>query len=192
MEIATARPHTRTTLAMLWVFVLLNTLFRDVHEVFRPGFLDETLASGGTDDSALVIAAVALQLPLAMVVLSGVLRRPVARWTNIAVAALTAVSAADTWPKDADDIVFALVQLVGLLAIVALAWTWPDPGLPGGARDPTGRSSTPTEFSTFAARCNNALRDRECNQAVAARPASPRDGTPDHPCRPAAHGAAGP
>ncbi len=117
-------PHRMGLMSALWAYVMLNTLFRDIHELFRPGFITE-LTDGdlATSDTALVVAAIALQFPLAMIVLNHVLADRVARPANIALAVLTAVSLAGTWPKDADDVAFAGFQLIGLAAIIVLAWS---------------------------------------------------------------------
>ena len=110
-------------LSTLWVYVLLNILFRDIHELFRPGFVEELL--GSNFDQAVVFAGgVALQLPLALVVLSRLLHRRWARIANLGVAALMALVTATTWPKDADDVLFSGFELLGLAAIAVLAWWW--------------------------------------------------------------------
>jgi hypothetical protein len=111
------------TMSALWTYVLLNTLFRDIHEIFRPGFITE-LTNGelATSNTTLVFAAVALQLPLAMTVLNRIPTFPFASWANIVIALITAASTAGTWPKDPDDLVFAGFQLLGLAAIIVLAW----------------------------------------------------------------------
>lgn len=116
--------HRMGLMSALWAYVLLNTLFRDIHEFFRPGFITEfTDGDLATTDTALVLAAIALQLPLAMIVLNQVLAARVARPANIALAVITAASLAGSWPKDADDLVFSGFQLIGLGAIIVLAWS---------------------------------------------------------------------
>lgn len=120
-----------TTLSMLWVYVLLSTLFRDVHEIFRPGFIegmvDNTVRGSEVDQMAVLIGGIVLQLPLALVVLSRMLSRRWSRPLNIVAGLLMAVQIAATWPKDADDLVFSAFQLAGLALLVALAWQWPGP-----------------------------------------------------------------
>lgn len=112
----------KDTIRNLWLYVLLNTLFRDIHEIFRPGFVDE-LAAGDlfTSDTALVVVAILLQLPLAMVVVGPLVGSRAARRANTIVAVVVAMGIAASWPKDADDVVFAVFQLLALGAIVALA-----------------------------------------------------------------------
>jgi hypothetical protein len=116
-------------LSTIWISVLLSMLFRDVHEYLRDGFIAE-LASAGTVNggevtgTTLLVSAIVLQLPLAMVVLARVLPRQINRVANIIVATVMALGVAGTWPKDADDIVFGTFQLAGLalIAVISLRW----------------------------------------------------------------------
>lgn len=116
-------------LSTIWISVLLSMLFRDVHEYLRDGFIAE-LASAGTVNGSevtgttLLVSAIVLQLPLAMVVLARVLPRQINRVANIIVAAVMALGIAGTWPKDADDIVFGIFQLasLALIAVISLRW----------------------------------------------------------------------
>lgn len=105
--------------------MLLNTLFQEMHEIVEPGFIEEV--SGGTlngteiTDGLLVGAGLALQIPLAMVVLSRVLSPRINRWANTATAAVMAIGAVSTI-GDPDDVLFAIAKITGLVAIVAIVW----------------------------------------------------------------------
>ena len=125
MTTPTLHRDPRAVLSMLWVYVLLNTLFRDIHEIFRDGFIEEVISGrvNGTEFT-MVTAALVLQLPLSMVVLSRILPRRVNRLANIAISVMTGATVVGSWPKDADDIVFAIFATIGLVAIIAYSWTW--------------------------------------------------------------------
>ncbi|GGI05204.1 DUF6326 family protein [Egicoccus halophilus] len=122
---------TRATLSSLWVYVLLNVLFRDIHELFRPGFVaelvDNSVRGTTVDTAAVLVGGLALQLPLAVVVLSRLLNHRPARLANITGAAITAILLTSVWPKDADDVMFWAFELLGLAAIAVLAWRWAAP-----------------------------------------------------------------
>jgi hypothetical protein len=120
-----ARADVVSTLSMLWVYVLLNILFRDVHELFRPGFVEELLTRD-FDPMTVFFGGLAIQLPLALIVLTRLLRRRSARITNISAAAMTALVTVSTWPKDADDLMFSTFELLGLVVIVMVAVRWPE------------------------------------------------------------------
>jgi len=131
-EKLSARIDRKSMLSTAWIFVLLNVIFRDLHELFRPGMLQEMLSgtvNGVTvTDQVLLLGGIMLQLPLAMVLLSRVLPDRASRWANV-VAALAAIAIVlvptlVTSTPDPDDLLFAAAELVGLLFIIGSAWTW--------------------------------------------------------------------
>ena len=123
-------PPTPVILSTLWIYVLLSTLFRDIHEIFRDGFIEELAMTGtvrGTHvtSTSLVVAGLFLQLPIAMVVAARLLPPRANRVANSVTAIAVAAGLLGLWPKDADDIVFGAFQLVGLAAIIVLSLRWP-------------------------------------------------------------------
>lgn len=116
-------------LSTLWIAVLLANLFRDIHEVLRPGFVDE-LAHDGTyygtrvSDSTLFWSGIVLVLLVSVVVLARILPRRSNRRINVAAAALTAVGVLSSWPKDPDDFVFGAFQLIGVALVVTVCARW--------------------------------------------------------------------
>jgi hypothetical protein len=127
-----ARIDRKSVLSTAWIFVLLNVIFRDLHELFRPGMLQEMLSgtvNGVTvTDQVLLLGGIMLQLPLAMVLLSRVLPDRASRWANLAAAlasvAIVLVPTLVTSTPDPDDWLFAAAELVALLFIIGAAWTW--------------------------------------------------------------------
>ncbi len=117
----------QSRLSTLWIFVLLNVLFRDVHELFRPGFLQEIMA-GTVSEELLLLAGVLLEIPIAMVVLSRVLRYRLNRWANVIAGVATIAFVLSNGANDLDDVFFLAVEIVALLAIVWYAWTWSERG----------------------------------------------------------------
>jgi len=112
----------RVVLSGLWIFFLLNVLFRDVHEFFRNGFLEQALSgivNGNiVTEENLTYAALALQVPLLMTVLSLLLASSMNRWFNLITSTLMFLSVvAFINNPDMDDIVFASVQGLALWAI---------------------------------------------------------------------------
>ncbi len=67
----------KTKLSTLWIVVLFNMLFRDMHEFARTGFLEELLAmtSNGAQipEGLLLGAAIVLEIPIGMIFLTQVL-----------------------------------------------------------------------------------------------------------------------
>ena len=115
----------------MWIAVLLANLFRDIHEVLRPGFVDE-LAHDGTvygtrvSDSTLLGSGIVLVFLVSVVVLARILPRRSNRRINFVAAALMAAGVLASWPKDPDDFVFGVFQLLGVALVVAVCAHWRD------------------------------------------------------------------
>ena len=120
----------KTKLSTLWIFVLLNVIFRDIHELFRPGLLEEMLTGtvNGVQmtEGTLLVAGIMLELLIVMVILSRLLTYSINRWANIIVGVIAiAFIIAVGGPKDLDDMFFAAIEVVSLTVIIWLAWRWP-------------------------------------------------------------------
>lgn len=119
-------------MSSLWMFVLLNMLFRDMHELARPGAIEEFM-SMEVAEGALVASGVALTVFISMITLSRVLPYRATRLTNLAVPVVALGGMFVAPPNDLDDVWFLVVEIVGLLAIIWLSWTWrpgPDSAVP--------------------------------------------------------------
>lgn len=121
----------QTKLSTLWIFALLNVVFRDIHELFRPGFLAEIMTGtvGGVvmTDGLLLQAGIMLELLIVMVLLARILPYRTNRWANMIVGLFAAVYILISGTNDLDDIFFAAVELITALLIVWFAWRWPSP-----------------------------------------------------------------
>jgi len=115
-------------LSTLWIFVLLNVIFRDIHELFRPGFLEEIISGtiNGTQitDEFMLLAGILLEVPIAMVFLSRVLRYRLNRWANIVAGILSIVFIIANGLNDLDDLWFITISVGALLYIIWSAWRW--------------------------------------------------------------------
>ena len=115
-------------LSAAWTFVLLNVVFRDIHELFRPGLLQEmmtgTVNGVRMTEETLLLAGVALEIPIAMVILSRILSYRVNRWANIIAATVSIPLFLASRPGDLDDIFFATIEVGTLALIVWYAWKW--------------------------------------------------------------------
>lgn len=117
-------------LSTLWIAILIGGLFRDVHEILRPGFVDE-LAHQGTNygrevtDGLLLGSGLVLMLLISVVFLARVLPRRPNRIVNFVATGFTTLGTLAIWPKDPDDIAFGLFQLAGVALVVAICVRWP-------------------------------------------------------------------
>ncbi len=120
----------RSKLSTLWIFVMFNMAFADIIGYIEPGALEAMLAGDfGFDITPAVIVVISLvqAVPIAMIVVLRLLdNQRVNRWANIAAGALTLlyVTGGGAWDKPS-YIVFASIEIVGLLSIIWSAWKWP-------------------------------------------------------------------
>ena len=119
----------KTKLSALWIVVLFNMLFRDIHEFARTGFLEEMLAmtSNGAQipEGLLLAAAMVLEIPIAMIFLTQVLNIKVNRWANIIAAVFMMMAiVSNNLAPDLDDLFYVVFECAALFAIIWYAWGW--------------------------------------------------------------------
>ena len=124
----------KALLSTLWIFFLLNMIFRDIHEFFRPGLLEEMMTGivNGTQvtDQVLLAGGIMVEIPISMVLLSRILQYKLNHWANIIAGAITIVFVIGIGPKDLDDMFFATVEVIALSLIIWCAWRWRKPVKP--------------------------------------------------------------
>jgi len=124
----------KALLSTLWIFVLLNVIFRDIHEFFRPGLIEEiisgTVKGVEITQSMMLLAGVLLELAILMVIGARVLPHRFNRPANMVMAPLMIASIIANGMNDLDDYFFAAVEIAALLTIIWLAWRWSAPCAP--------------------------------------------------------------
>jgi hypothetical protein len=119
----------RLLLSILWIFIILNFFARDIHELGRPGMLEQMI-SGIIDgvvvtEMLMLIGGIMIEIPILMTVLALLLPYSINRWANIGVGFLTMVMiVAMNVQPDLDNVFFMSIQLIALIAIVGKAWRW--------------------------------------------------------------------
>ena len=119
----------KAKLSSLWIFVFLNMIFRDLHELGRPGFLEEIMTGvvGGVQitEGLMLVGGIMIAIPLLMIPLVQFLNYKANRSTNLVIGTLQIVSVLGVnRAPDLDDVFFAVIELVALLLIIRLAWNW--------------------------------------------------------------------
>ena len=119
----------KALLSTLWIFVLFNILFRDIHEFIKPGFLEEVMTGtvNGVQitEGLLLIGWIMAEIPISMVLLSRMLNYSVNRWANMIVGVITIVIVINNGARDLDDVFFAATEILALVLIIWYAWKWP-------------------------------------------------------------------
>jgi hypothetical protein len=143
-QLVDAQVPVRLKLSALWVTTMFLYVYVDIFGFYKPGTIEDILAGRVSEfditQAWALGALVLLTIPSLMVFLSLALPAGVARWTNIAIAALFIAvslgnSVGETW---AFFWLGSAVEVVLLLLIIRYAWTWPRKvvlDLRGGAAD---------------------------------------------------------
>lgn len=134
----------KTRISTLWVVVMFNMLYADVLTMQIPEFLQE-LIDGTTDvkitEEVMLLSAVLIEIPIAMIFLSRVLGDTANRRTNVAAAIATTVFIVGGAEFALHYYFFAVAQLVCLALIVRTVRQRPNPL--GTATPVAAESSTP-------------------------------------------------
>lgn len=120
--------ETKAKLSTLWIFVLFNVIFRDLHEFARPGFIEE-LMNGQVSEQMLLLAGFMIEVPIAMVLFSRLLPYGANRWANIIAAAIVLSLLIAYGTTDLDDTFFLIVEIAALSFVIWSAWRWRNPFL---------------------------------------------------------------
>ncbi len=132
-NIKTTGMDMKAKLSTLWIFVLFNIIFAEFHKFLQPGFLEEVITGfvNGVQmtQGVLLLGAIVLEIPIAMVLLSRVLKYRVNRWVNIIAGAIAIAFVIVNVSTDLDNIFFTTIVVVFLSLIVWYAWKWPNPEL---------------------------------------------------------------
>lgn len=128
MQTSSASEHLGKTLSLLWLFAILNILFRDIHEMSTASAVSEILSgyvSGRpVTEEALLIGGLAVELLLLAFLLSALLPPSTAKRINLAFAPLAIIGVLYGAPSDLDDYFFAAVEITTFAAITVMAWRW--------------------------------------------------------------------
>jgi hypothetical protein len=116
----------RPVFSALWIFVVLNYLYGDLAMViFHPATYQRL--AGGMNQWLVLGAAAIMQVPIAMVLFSRMLRHGVNRWANIVIGSIFSVFAFVTLlpgRPPAFYVFLSAVEIAATLFIVWYAWTW--------------------------------------------------------------------
>ena len=119
---------TKVLLSTLWIVVMINMLKADILSLYIPGSAEElakTAASTGTPIPQLMLgAAIMMEISIAMILLSRILKYGINRWANIIVSIITIVFVIGGGVFYPHYIFIAAVEVICLLAIIWSSWNW--------------------------------------------------------------------
>ena len=121
----------RPTLAVLWLFAILNMVFRDIHEFTMASTINEVLSGtvngNPMSETVLLIGAFAVELLLLAFLFTALLPPRKSRAMNLVLVPAAVAGMFFIPPADPDDYFFAAVELCAFAARFLMAWRW-NPG----------------------------------------------------------------
>jgi hypothetical protein len=115
-----------TKISTLWIVVMFNMVFADILTFISPGAL-QALWAGQTGvnltPGLLLVFAVLLEIPIAMIFMSRVMKGTASRWANTVAAVVTSAFVIGGGSLDLYYIFFAGVEVAVMAAIVWSVWS---------------------------------------------------------------------
>ena len=112
----------RSLLSTLWIFILFNMIFRDLHQFANKQFVEDLLVQDINEKLVLVFGII-LEIPILMVVLPKILGETANRWANSIAAITLVLGMLSTVPQaDMDDYFFMGVQSLALVVILYITF----------------------------------------------------------------------
>lgn len=127
----TARMDMKVKLSTLWIVVMFNMVFADIVGFMNPGALEDIITGAvgfEITQGLLLVFSILLEIPIAMILLSRVLKVGANRWANIVAAVITILFIVGAGSAYLSYIFFATIEVICMLLIIWYAWNWRDPG----------------------------------------------------------------
>ena len=126
----------RVKLSTLWIFVMLNYIYADIITLMDGMFIEQAMTDniGGMEitQGLFLGAAVLMEIPIAMVLLSRLLKYRANRWANIFAGSVkTVVMIATMFVGSGPThyyLFFGTIEIACTIYIVAIAWRWTEEG----------------------------------------------------------------
>lgn len=118
----------RQKISTLWIVVMFNMAFADILSFISPDFLSQ-VATGTIDGVTItpmfiLIAAIFVEVGIAMIFLTHVLKPKLARVANLVAVGATILFVVGGGSLAPHYIFFASIEVIAMLYIAKLAWTW--------------------------------------------------------------------
>ena len=124
----TGMEDVKVKLSTLWIVVMFNMIFADILTLYIPELLQEVV-TGSTPvqitQELMLGMAIVIEIPIAMIFLSRVLKYRANRWANIIACAITIPFVIGMGSRTLHYIFFATIEVVCMSLIVWYAWKLP-------------------------------------------------------------------
>ena len=103
---------------LLWIVVMINAIFADIFSFMFPGVFEVT-------QEMMLVFAIIIEIPIAMIFLSWVLKDKANRLANIIASAITIRFIIIGGSGYLHYYFFATIEIVCIALIIWYAWKWP-------------------------------------------------------------------
>jgi hypothetical protein len=122
------RIHPKLQLSALWLVTLLNVIFRDIHQMTMKSHLEMLLTGyyNGMEvtEEIILFGGIVLEIPIAMILFSLLLKRKTNRVVNIIALVISAALFMMEMPGDMDDWFFRIVEFGAFTWIFLTIYQW--------------------------------------------------------------------
>jgi MFS family permease len=124
----------KVLLSTIWLFALFNYLYCDVLTLMNSEILKQYMTGKVNgmqiNQGFLLGASILMEIPIAMVLLSRILKNRANRWANIIAGAIMTIvqfMALVATPPTLYGIFFSIIEITSTALIVWFAWNWRNP-----------------------------------------------------------------
>ncbi len=120
----------KVKLSTLWIVVMVNMVFADIVGFMNPGALENIMTGAvgfEVTQELLLVFSILLEIPIAMILLSRLLKSSVNRWANIGAGVITILFVIGGGSAYLSYIFFATIEVACLSLIIWNAWNWSQP-----------------------------------------------------------------
>jgi hypothetical protein len=117
---------TKIMLSTLWIVVMLNVVMADIFGFGLASMSGQQTQEFQATQVQMLIFAMIMEIPIAMIFLSRILKRGVNRWANIIASVVTIAFVIIGGSAKLHYYFFGAVEIGCMLLIVLRSWKWPE------------------------------------------------------------------
>ena len=116
-EKLSATSDIRTSISTLWIIVMFNMVFADIIGLLNPGTIEQMMTMKPSQE-LLFVFSILIEIPIAMIFLSRILKPKKNRWANIVASVITILWIIGGGTLSASYIFFASIEVISMLEII--------------------------------------------------------------------------
>jgi hypothetical protein len=127
-QITISWKNERLKLFALWLFILFNNIFRDIHQMTLKSHLEMLLTGyyNGMEvtETIMLFGAFVVNIPISMLLVSLFTKQSVNRKINMIAGSIMPLILLTSPPTDMDDYFHLTIEILALISIVTTSFKW--------------------------------------------------------------------